>query len=69
MLLLSARCLLEALGTKSVQDSDGCFWQGNFYLGTLMFRDGTTVLNERKDLKMVIWSVPDSVSLVLDLTN
>ncbi len=31
----------------------------------IMFRDVTTVLNERKHLKMVIRSVPDSFSLIL----
>ena len=34
-----------------------------------MFRDVTTVLNERKHLKMVIRSVPDSISLFLDRTD
>ncbi len=33
-------------------------------LKTMMFSDVTIVLNNRKHLKMVIWSVPDSVSLV-----
>ncbi len=32
-------------------------------LKTMMFRDVTTDLNERKHLKMVIRSVPDSISL------
>ena len=34
-------------------------------LKTMMFRDLTTVLNERKHLKMLIRSVPDSVSPIL----
>jgi hypothetical protein len=34
-------------------------------LKTMMFRDVTTVLNERKHLKMVIALVPEPVSLVL----
>ncbi len=45
------------------------FWQGNFILKTMMFRDVTTVLNESKHLKMVIRSVPDSVSLNLGQTE
>ncbi len=45
------------------------FWPGNFILKTMMFRDVTTVLNERKHLKMVIRSVPDSVSLNLGRTE
>jgi hypothetical protein len=36
-----------------------------FILKTMMFREVTTVLNERKHLKMVIRSVPDAVSLIL----
>ncbi len=31
----------------------------------MLFRDWKTILNERKYLKMVIRSVPDSVSLIL----
>ncbi len=34
-----------------------------------MFHEVTTVLNERKHLKMVIRSVPDSVSLILGQTE
>ncbi len=45
------------------------FWPENFILKTMMFRDLTTVLNERKHLKMVIRSVPDSFSLILDRTE
>jgi hypothetical protein len=30
------------------------FWPGNFILKTMMFREVTTLLNERKHLKMVI---------------
>ncbi len=41
----------------------------SFILKTMLFRDITTVLNERKHLKMVIWSVPDSVSLILGLSR
>ena len=38
-------------------------------LKTMMFRDEMTVLNERKHLKMVIRSVPDSVILILGRTE
>ncbi len=40
-----------------------------FILKTMMFREVTTVLNEGKHLKMVIRSVPDSVSLILGRTE
>ena len=36
-----------------------------FILKTMMFHEITTVLNGRKHLKMVIRSVPDSLSLFL----
>jgi hypothetical protein len=36
-----------------------------FILKTMMLRDVTRLLNERKHLKMVIRSVPDSLSLIL----
>jgi hypothetical protein len=36
-----------------------------FILKSTLFREVTTVLNERKQLNMVIRSVPDSLSLVL----
>jgi hypothetical protein len=35
----------------------------------MLFREVTTVLNERKHLKIVIRSVPDSVSLILGRTE
>jgi hypothetical protein len=35
----------------------------------MMFREVTTVLNERKHLRMVIRTVPDSVSRILGLTE
>ncbi len=61
---------LEAQGTKQRA------WLGwQFFmpekniLKTMMFRDVTTVLNERKHLKMVIRSVPDSVILFLGRTE
>jgi hypothetical protein len=42
------------------------FWPGKNILKSMMFRDVTTVLNERTHLKMVVRSVPDPVSLILD---
>ena len=45
------------------------FYQNFFILKTIMYHDSTTVLNERKHLKIVIRSVPDSISLFLDQTN
>jgi hypothetical protein len=65
----SIRMLHEVL--KSVHDSDCRFWAGKNILKNMMFRDVTTVLNERKHLKMVIRSVPDSVilCLILDRTE
>ncbi len=55
---------------KSMHDSDGCFfgWE-SFILKSMMFCDITSVLNERKHLKMVTRSVLDSVSLNLDQTE
>ncbi len=50
---------------KSVHDSDGLL----FILKAMMSRDITTVLNERKNLIMVIRSVPNSVSLILGRTE
>jgi hypothetical protein len=41
------------------------FLPGFFILKTMMFCDMATVLNERKHFKMVVRSVPDSVSLIL----
>ncbi len=51
-----------------VHASDDQFWQGNFVLQTMMFREMTAVFNERKRLKMVSRSVPVSVSLSLGRT-
>ncbi len=45
------------------------FWQGKNILKTIMLREVTTVLNDRKYLKMVIRSVPDAVSLILGRTE
>ncbi len=45
------------------------FGREKFILKTMMFRDVTTVLNERKHLKMVIRSDSDSVSLILGRTE
>jgi hypothetical protein len=45
------------------------FWPGKKILRTMMFREVTTVLNDRKHLKMVIRSVPDAVSLILGRTE
>ncbi len=41
------------------------FVRKKYILKTMMFRDVTTVFNERKHLKMVIRSVPDFLSLIL----
>jgi hypothetical protein len=40
-----------------------------FILKTMVFREVPTILNEIKHLKMVIRSVPDSVSLILGRTE
>jgi hypothetical protein len=45
------------------------FLPGKFILKPIMFREVTTVLNERKHLIMVIRSVPDAVSLILGRTE
>ncbi len=45
------------------------FGREYFDLEIMMFRKVTTVLNQRKHLKMVIRSVPDSVSLILGRNN
>jgi hypothetical protein len=45
------------------------FGWGIFILKTMMFDDETTVLNQRKHLKMVIRSVPDSVRQILGKTK
>jgi hypothetical protein len=42
------------------------FRRGKNILKTKIFRDVTTVLNERENLKIVFRSVPDSVILFLD---
>ncbi len=53
-----------ALGTKErARLGWPLFCRKIFILKTIMFHEVTTVLNERKHLKMVIRSVPDSVSL------
>jgi hypothetical protein len=53
-----------------VHDSDDRFFgRENFILKTMMFREVTTVLNERKQLKIVARSMPDLVSLILGLTE
>jgi hypothetical protein len=45
------------------------FYREKYILKTMMFRDVRTVLNERKNLNMVIRLVPDSVSLILGRTK
>jgi hypothetical protein len=56
---------LAALGNKQRARLGWPFFGREiFTLKTMLFRDILTVLNERKHLKMVIWSVPDSVSLI-----
>jgi hypothetical protein len=61
--------LLEARGTNERARLEWpVFGREKLILKTMMFRDVTTVLTERKHLKMVIRSVLDSVSLVLDRT-
>ncbi len=48
------------------------FGRENFIFKTMMFRDVTTVVNERKHFKMVSrsdWSVPELVSLILGRTK
>ncbi len=53
-----------------MHDSDDRFFgRENFILKTMMFREVTTVLNERKQLKIVARSMPDLVSLILGLTE
>jgi hypothetical protein len=61
---------LAALGTKERARLGWPFLAGEKkILKTMMFRDVRAVLNERKHLKMVIRSVPDSVSLILGRTE
>jgi hypothetical protein len=56
---------LEARGTKERAQLGLPFFSLEiFILKIMMFRDLTTVLNERKHLKMIIRSVPHSVSLI-----
>ncbi len=53
-----------------MHDSDDRFFgRENFILKTMMFREVTTVLNERKQLKIVARSMPDLASLILGLTE
>ncbi len=61
---------LAARGTKErARLGWPIFGRENFILKTMMFRGVTTVLSERKHLKMVTRSVPDSVSLILGRTE
>jgi hypothetical protein len=61
---------LAARGTKErAQLGWPFFGREMFILKTMMFHAVTTVLNERAHLKMVIRSVPDSVSLSLGQTE
>jgi hypothetical protein len=61
---------LAARGTKERARLGWPFFcREKIILKTIMFRDVRTVLNERKHLKMVIRSVPDSVSLILSRTE
>jgi hypothetical protein len=61
---------LEARGTKERARLGWPFFGlENFILKIMMFRDVTTVLNETKHLEMVIRTVPDSFSLILDRTE
>jgi hypothetical protein len=53
-----------------VRDSEGHFSAGKKYiLKTKIFKGVTSVLNERKHLKIVFRSVQDSASLFLDRSN
>jgi hypothetical protein len=57
---------LEARGTKERAWLGWPFFGREiFILKTMMFGEVTTVLNERKHLKMVIRSVPDAIILIL----
>jgi hypothetical protein len=61
---------LAARGTKERARLEWpFFFAEKNILKTMMFRDVRTVLNEIKHLKMVIRSVPDSVSLILGRTE
>ncbi len=57
---------LAARGTKeSARLAWLFFGREKFILKTMMFREITTVLNERAYLRMVIRPVPDAVRLIL----
>jgi hypothetical protein len=61
---------LAARGTKEPARLGWLFFGREiFILKTMMFREVRTVLNERKHLKMVFRSVPDSVSPILGWTE
>jgi hypothetical protein len=61
---------LEARGTKERARLGWPFFGPEVcILKTMMFRDVTTVLNERKHLKMEIRSFPDAVNLFLGRTE
>jgi hypothetical protein len=61
---------LAARGTKERARLGWPFFcREKYVLNTIMFRDVRTLLNERKPLKMVIRSAPDSVSLILGRTE
>ncbi len=66
--LTGIRLQLAGRGTKERTPTRMVFFcRENFILKTMMFRNVSTVLNERKDVKitMVVRSVPDSFSLIL----
>ncbi len=61
---------LAARGTKErARLGRSLFGRENLILKTMTFHDVTTILNERKHLKMVIRSIPDSVTLILGRTE
>ncbi len=63
-------CQLAERGTKERTPTlMVIFCRENFILKTMMICNVTTVLNERKDLNMVVRSVPDSNSLILGWTK
>ncbi len=70
-LIRAARTALQLVtrGTKESARLGWPFLAGIFILKTMMFHEVTTVLNERKHLKMVIRSAPDAVSLILGGTE
>jgi hypothetical protein len=66
----SARPQLAARGTKERARLGWPFFgRENIILKNIMFREITTVLNERAYLKMVIRLVPDAVRLILGRTE